>query len=275
MSNHPFRITPRMINKEALRFLKQYASRAITLEVAMEEIQYILESNFDEDEWMDITQYILIDPLCFADIEKEFLEKLGEQESSNATTGSLSEAPCPSNPGTRNLPAADRDSESMPSTTSDPLLKDLSAWRLVMDWAQEKLNYPEFDDRIREFGPRYVHAEWQPLITALFALSDPSNEDPRSPSSLVEQAMQSHGVSFVTSTNPLLRISARPGKAPRKRRKTGISKFFDLAAAEKDSDEDDKEEEDFGETRWRTSVPMNAGLSGKHSFNQAIDGMMA
>ncbi|KAI6132495.1 hypothetical protein EDD16DRAFT_1514639 [Pisolithus croceorrhizus] len=253
MSNHPFRITPRMINKEALRFLKQYASRAITLEVAMEEIQYILESNFDEDEWMDITQYILIDPLCFADIEKEFLEKLGEQESSNATTGSLSEAPCPSNPGTRNLPAADRDSET------DPLLKDLSAWRLVMDWAQEKLNYPEFDDRIREFGPRYVHAEWQPLITALFALSDPSNEDR----------------SFVTSTNPLLRISARPGKAPRKRRKTGISKFFDLAAAEKDSDEDDEEEEDFGETRWRTSVPMNAGLSGKHSFNQAIDGMMA
>ncbi|KAI6094498.1 hypothetical protein F5141DRAFT_1069492 [Pisolithus sp. B1] len=253
MSNHPFRITPRMINKEALRFLKQYASRAITLEVAMEEIQYILESNFDEDEWMDITQYILIDPLCFADIEKEFLEKLGEQESSNATTGSLSEAPCPSNPGTCNLPAADRDSEN-------PLLKDLSAWRLVMDWAQEKLNYPEFDDRIREFGPRYVHAEWQPLITALFALSDPSNEDPRSPSSLVEQAMQSHGVSFVTSTNPLLRISARPGKAPRKRRKTGISKFFDLAAAEKDSDEDDEEEEDFGETRWRTSVPMNAAI---------------
>ncbi|KAI6145327.1 hypothetical protein EDD17DRAFT_1514930 [Pisolithus thermaeus] len=247
MSNHPFRITPRMINKEALRFLKQYASWAITLEVAMEEIQYILESNFDEDEWMDITQYILIDPLCFADIEKEFLEKLGEQESSNATTGSLSEAPCPSNPGTCNLPTANRDSET------DPLLKDLSAWCLVMDWAQEKLNYPEFDDRIREFGPRYVHAEWQPLITALFALSDPSNEDPRSPSSLVEQAMQSHGVSFVTSTNLLLRISARPGKAPRKRRKTGISKFFDLAAAEKDSDEDDEEEEDFGKTRWRTS----------------------
>ncbi|KAI6098634.1 hypothetical protein EV401DRAFT_2081997 [Pisolithus croceorrhizus] len=226
-----------MINKEALRFLKQYESRAITLEVAMEEIQYILESNFDEDEWMDIMQYILIDPLCFADIEKEFLEKLGEQESSNATTGSLSEAPCLSNPGTCNLPAADRDSESMPSTTSDPLLKDLSA--------------------IREFGPRYVHAEWQPLITALFALSDPSNEDPRSPSSLVEQAMQSHGISFVTSTNLLL------------------LKFFDLAAAKKDSDEDDEEEEDFGETRWRTSVPMNAGLSGKHSFNQAIDGMMA
>ncbi|KAI6097970.1 hypothetical protein EDD16DRAFT_1527431 [Pisolithus croceorrhizus] len=235
----------------------------------MEEIQYILKSNFDEDEWMDIMQYILIDPLCFADIEKEFLEKLGEQESSNATTGSLSEAPCPSNPRTRNLPAASHDSET------DPLLKDLSAWRLVMDWAQEKLNYPEFDDRIREFRPQYVHAEWQPLITALFALSDPSNKDPRSPSSLVEQAMQSHGISFVTSTNPLLRISAHPGKAPQKHRKMGISKFFNLAAAEKDSNEDDEEEEDFGETRWRTSVPMNAGLSGKHSFNQAIDGMMA
>ncbi|KAI6131171.1 hypothetical protein EV401DRAFT_1884066 [Pisolithus croceorrhizus] len=259
MSNHPFHITPRMINKEALHFLKQYASRAITLEVAMEEIQYILESNFDEDEWMDITQYILIDPLCFADIEKEFLEKLGEQESSNATTGSLSEALY----------------FSHPPNLADPLLKDLSAWRLVMDWAQEKLNYPKFDDRIREFGPRYVHAEWQPLITALFALSDPSNEDLQSPSSLVEQAMQSHGVSFVTSTNPLLHISTHPGKAPWKRRKTGISKFFDLAAAEKDSDEDDEEEEDFGETRWRTSVPMNAGLSGKHSFNQAIDSMMA
>ncbi|KAI6128856.1 hypothetical protein EV401DRAFT_1885134 [Pisolithus croceorrhizus] len=230
MSNHPFRITPRMINKEALRFLKQYASWAITLEVAMEEIQYILESNFDEDEWMDITQYILIDPLCFADIEKRIFgeaRRAGVEQCDQYF--------------------------SHPPNLADPLLKDLSAWCLVMDWAQEKLNYPEFDDRIREFGPRYVHAEWQPLITALFALSDPSNEDPRSPSSLVEQAMQSHGVSFVTSTNLLLRISARPGKAPRKRRKTGISKFFDLAAAEKDSDEDDEEEEDFGKTRWRTS----------------------
>ncbi|KAI6102073.1 hypothetical protein F5141DRAFT_1217625 [Pisolithus sp. B1] len=202
-----------MINKEALRFLKQYASRAITLEVAMEEIQYILESNFDEDEWMDITQYILIDPLCFADIEKEFLEKLGEQESSNATSMFLL--------------------FMLLKLTSDP---------------------PNLAGSL-EFGPRYVHAEWQPLITALFALSDPSNEDPRSPSSLVKQAMQSHGVSFVTSTNPLLRISARPGKAPQKRRKTGISKFFDLAAAEKDSDEDDKEEEDLAKPDGEQASP--------------------
>ncbi|KAI6094984.1 hypothetical protein F5141DRAFT_1068815 [Pisolithus sp. B1] len=255
MSNHPFRITPRMINKEALRFLKQYASRAITLEVAMEEIQYILESNFDEDEWMDITQYILIDPLCFADIEKEFLEKLGEQESSNATTGSLSEAPCPSNPGTRNLPAADRDSET------DPLLKDLSAWRLVMDWAQEKLNYPpNLTTELGNSGHDTSMLNGSHLSPHCSHYLTPPTKTPRSPSSLVEQAMQSHGVSFVTSTNPLLHISAHPGKAPRKRRKTGISKFFDLAAAEKDSDEDDEEEEDFGETRWRTS---------------AIDGMMA
>ncbi|KAI6095702.1 hypothetical protein F5141DRAFT_1221571 [Pisolithus sp. B1] len=125
-----------------------------------------------------------------------------------------------------------------------------------MDWAQEKLNYPEFNDRIREFRPQYIHAEWQPLITTLFTLSDPSSEDPWPPSSLVEQAMQSHG-------------------APRKHQKMGISKFFNLAATKKDSDEDDEEEEDFGETPWRASIPMNAGLAGKHSFNQAIDSMMA
>ncbi|KAI6112169.1 hypothetical protein EDD16DRAFT_1521623 [Pisolithus croceorrhizus] len=271
-----------MINKEALRFLKQYASRAITLEVAMEEIQYILESNFDEDEWMDIMQYILIDPLCFADIEKEFLEKLGEQESSNATTGSLSEAPCPSNPGTRNLPAADRDSESMPSThqvfLSSAKLSRPVAQRSVCvapcdGLGSGKTQLPQFDDRIREFGPRYVHAEWQPLITALFALSDPSNKTHGHPHLLSSRPC--NPMASVLLPPQILTPSPSSWQGSPKRRKMGISKFFDLAAAEKDSDEDDEEEEDFGETRWRTSVPMNAGLSGKHSFNQAIDGMMA
>ena len=66
----------------------------------------------------------------------------------------------------------------------------------MMDWAKDKIGYPDFDSKIREFGSRYIHDEWRPLIDAIFASSDPSNEDPRPPSALVKEAMRTHGVSF-------------------------------------------------------------------------------
>ena len=72
-----------MINKEALRLLSQYATRTITLDNAMDEIQSTLGSNFDHDEWMDVMQCIICDPLCFAAVEKEFMEKLAGQTNEN------------------------------------------------------------------------------------------------------------------------------------------------------------------------------------------------
>ncbi|KIK12195.1 hypothetical protein PISMIDRAFT_18915 [Pisolithus microcarpus 441] len=283
MSN--FRLTSRMINKEALCLLSQYVLRMITLEVTLDEIKYILKSDFDEDEWMELTQNILLDRLDFADVEKEFVEMLAEQELRNATGASLhvslftvvsptSDPPKLAGPSlkgqpnlvTSNLTAEGHNSEGTPSTTSvGPLLKDPSAWRLMMDWAQDKMDYPEFDDKIREFRPQYVHAEWQPLINAIFALSDPSNEDPRQPSSLVEDAMQIQGVRFAAPTDHLPTASAiQPsppqsamrhpaGQAPRKhpssqapkkrkRRRTSIMNLLDLAADE--SEENENEDED-------------------------------
>ncbi|KAI6008967.1 hypothetical protein EDC04DRAFT_2906827 [Pisolithus marmoratus] len=87
MSNHAFHLNPRMINKEAFCLLSQYAMQAISLEHAMDEIQYVLGSDFDEDEWMDVMQCIIMDPFCFADMEKVFMERLAEKELINATGG--------------------------------------------------------------------------------------------------------------------------------------------------------------------------------------------
>ncbi|KAI6028183.1 hypothetical protein EDC04DRAFT_2605750 [Pisolithus marmoratus] len=86
MSTYAFHLTPRMINKEAFHLLSQYATWAISLEHAMDEIQYVLGSNFDKDKWMDVMQCILKNPLCFADMEKVFMERLAEKESSNVTS---------------------------------------------------------------------------------------------------------------------------------------------------------------------------------------------
>ncbi|KAI6133430.1 hypothetical protein EDD16DRAFT_1514564 [Pisolithus croceorrhizus] len=289
MSNCSFRLTPRMINEEALRLLSQYAARAITLEVAMDEIKYILQSNFDEEEWMAITHCVLMDPLCFADVEAEFLERLAERGSSIAT-GSLfldllnPAGPSLKDPSILGMPdsaAEDHDNEV------GSLLKDPAAWRIMMDWAQDKIEYPDFDNKIRGFGARYIHAEWQPLINAIFALSDPSNEDLQPPSSLVEGAMRAHGVSFATPPgslptvptsprNPSQSATRRPsGKTPRKSkcRKTGIGMFLDVATEE--DDEDDDEDEDFSKAQKSAGRLVDVGPSGKSSFSQAIDSMMA
>ncbi|KAI6037169.1 hypothetical protein BKA83DRAFT_4120731 [Pisolithus microcarpus] len=279
MSN--FRLTSRMINKEALCLLSQYVLRMITLEVTLDEIKYILKSDFDEDEWMELTQNILLDRLDFADVEKEFVEMLAEQELRNATVSPTSDPPKlagPSLKGQPNLVTSNLTAEGHNSEVG-PLLKDPSAWRLMMDWAQDKMDYPEFDDKIREFRPQYVHAEWQPLINAIFALSDPSNEDPRQPSSLVEDAMQIQGVRFAAPTDHLPTASAiQPsppqsamrhpaGQAPRKhpssqapkkrkRRRTSIMNLLDLAADE--SEENENEDEDVSQTEGSSGGPMAA-----------------
>ena len=69
-----------MINKKVFGLLKQYATHMVSFNFAMDGIKDILGSTFDEDEWMDLTQCILMDPDCFSDVERAFQEQLRMQE---------------------------------------------------------------------------------------------------------------------------------------------------------------------------------------------------
>ena len=88
---------------------------------------------------------------------------------------------------------------SHPTNLASSLLKDLSTWRLIMDWAKDKIRYPDFNTKIRELGSPYIHDEWRLLIDTIFVSSNPSNEDSWPPSVLVEEAMWIHDVHFATS----------------------------------------------------------------------------
>ncbi|KAI6110842.1 hypothetical protein EDD16DRAFT_1519705 [Pisolithus croceorrhizus] len=240
MSNHSFCLTPRMINEEALYLLSQYAMHVITLEVAMDKIKYILQYNFDEEEWMAIMHCSL-----FLDLP-------------NPAGPSLKD---PSILGMPDSATEDHNNEDIFSVP--PKLSGFSAQR-----------------------SRYIHAEWQPLINAIFALSDPSNEDLQPPSSPVEGAMWAHRVSFATPPGLLPTIPTSPhnpswsatqcpsGKTPWKLKcqKMGISMFLDVAAEEDDEDED--EDEEFSKAQKSAGHLVDVGPSGKSSFSQAIDSMM-
>ena len=79
MPTHLFCLTPRMIDEKVLNLLKQYTMHMVSFDFAMGGIKDILGSAFNEDEWMDLTQYILMDPDCFSDVERAFREQLGMQ----------------------------------------------------------------------------------------------------------------------------------------------------------------------------------------------------
>ena len=57
-----------MINKKVFGLLKQYTTHMVSFDFAMDSIKDILGSTFDEDEWMDLTQCILMVPDCFSDM---------------------------------------------------------------------------------------------------------------------------------------------------------------------------------------------------------------
>ena len=157
-----------------------------------------------------------------------------------------------------------------------------------MDWAQDKIRYVDFDNKIREFGSRYVYQEWKPLIDAIFAASDPSNEDAQQPLAVVEEAMHTYSVSFAIpanrSTNSPTQINSTRNAVQRpatgssthkpKCRKTHASMFFDLAA-EEDEDEEDDSDFEKGEHVWGSSDDSCVRHSGKETFSRAIDTVVA
>ena len=158
----------------------------------------------------------------------------------------------------------------------------------MMDWAQDKIGYVDFDNKIREFGLRYIYQEWKPLIDAIFAASDPSNEDAQQPLAVVEEAMHTYRVSFaipanrptnsptqINSTQNAVRRPATGSSTHKpKCRKTHASMFFDLAA-EEDEDEEGNSDFEKGEHGWGSSNDSCVRCSGKETFSHAIDAVVA
>ena len=174
------------------------------------------------------------------------------------------------------------------------LIKDPSAWRLVMDWAQDKMGYVAFNSKMREFGPRYIHEEWKSLIDALFAASDPHNEEAQLPSALVEEAMRTQGVSLVTpvyrsptvspsqSNSSRHAVRRRSGNATQKSKRCKIhtNTFLDIAAEDDEENEEHKNNEEQGEGSAHGSRSPSINLqtvrmSGKETFRRAIDDVIA
>ena len=113
-------------------------------------------------------------------MEKDFLEKLTEKESSGTKCRNLNAEDHEDIVGPSTIRESKRhktnateegyENKRMPNMTSGmyptdsigifshplnlagSLLKDSSAWRLMMDWAKDKIGYPDFDSKIREFG---------------------------------------------------------------------------------------------------------------------------
>ena len=169
-----------------------------------------------------------------------------------------------------------------------------------MDWAEDKIGYPDFNTKIRKLGSPYIHDEWRLLIDVIFTSSNPSNEDSWPPSALVEEAMRIHNVRFATSavlysvsaSQPIPSQSAvqcPSGKAhqPSMHRKMDVCRFLNLTAEDEEEDEDgdgedrcdgnikEGEGDDISEVRGSVRHSINPGPSGKETFNQAVDSMMA
>ena len=68
-----------MINEKAFDLLSQYAAHTIPFDFALDSIKDALGPAYDEDEWMHLTQCILMDPGCFSETERAFREQLAIQ----------------------------------------------------------------------------------------------------------------------------------------------------------------------------------------------------
>ncbi|KAI6095991.1 hypothetical protein F5141DRAFT_1221183 [Pisolithus sp. B1] len=141
-SSQTLNITSRMIHLQVFYWFKQFAEGSILMDTALDSIEFTLGSNFDSNEWMDLTHCVMMEPDYWPAIEKVFMQELGHVGSSSAV----------------------------------PLLKDPSTWHLMMDWAQDKIGFSKLDDRMGAYGPRYIHKEWKPLIDMVFMLLDLGGE---------------------------------------------------------------------------------------------------
>ncbi|KAI5996397.1 hypothetical protein EDD15DRAFT_2365236 [Pisolithus albus] len=203
MSSHgTFNITPKMIHLQAFSWLKQFTEGSILLDTALNSIEFTLGSNFDPDEWMELTHHIVMDRDCWPAIEKIFMQELGivglssesHSQPSRVLNMSGMQGPSFSTEARVLLPSA-------LSPSAVPLLKDPgSAWHLMMDWAQDKIGFGKLHDRMRAHGPRYIPEEWKTIIDEVFMLSDPGVESAGPTSLVVERAMKLQGITLSTAS---------------------------------------------------------------------------
>ncbi|KAI6039385.1 hypothetical protein EDC04DRAFT_3008955 [Pisolithus marmoratus] len=305
MTSSKFNITPRMLHLQSFNWFKQFAEGAILMDTALDSIEFTLGSNFDHDEWMDLAYCVVMEPDCWRDIERAFMQKLGiggssselnaplpdvsplsgDQESASdiRTSLSLPPAPVPSGETSGDQESAFRVRTSpTPASppSAGPLLKDPSAWRLMMDWAQDKFGYGELDDKMRAYGPRYVHEEWKELINEVFMQSDPGAENAIPAPLVVERAMELQGIRLTADSAPApplgpstsdastssqgatrRRRLSSSGATQKKRRKLNASIFLDIDAEDEGDDIDEGDDVD----------DCQVGPSGKGSFLRNID----
>ena len=163
---------------------------------------------------------------------------------------------------------------------ADPLLQDPTAWRLMMDWAEDKIGYGELDTMMRGYGSRYIHEEWKSLIDKIFVHSDPGVDHTITPSLLVQRAMKAQGVAFSSAASPSLpgvaascstlsQGSTHHQRTTRKakRRKLDTNRFVDIAAIEEEEEEEGEEDEREGSV----CRPEVVRPSGKRSYQNKID----
>ncbi|KAI6022107.1 hypothetical protein EDC04DRAFT_2900920 [Pisolithus marmoratus] len=262
MTNHKFNITPRMLHLQSFNWFKQFVEGTILMDMALDSIEFTLGSNFDHDEWMDLAYCIMMELDCWHDIERAFMQKLGIR-------GSSSELNTP-------LPDVSTLSSDQGSASAGPLLKDPLAWCLMMDWAQDKFGYSELDDKMRAYGPHYVHEEWKVLINKVFMQSDPGAENTIPAPLVIERAMELQGICLTADSTPapLLgpstssmstssqgathhRHLSSSGATQKKCHKLNASIFLDIDAKDKGNDIDegndvddvDEDEEGNGKER--------------------------
>ena len=65
-----FKITSKMANVHAFNLLKDYyVQRSITLDTALDGIEHVLKSDYDMNEWMDLTYCLVMDWASWRDVE--------------------------------------------------------------------------------------------------------------------------------------------------------------------------------------------------------------
>ncbi|KIM64231.1 hypothetical protein SCLCIDRAFT_23585 [Scleroderma citrinum Foug A] len=92
MSSHKFNITLRMVNVHAFCWLKDYAEGTIMLHTALNAIAITLKEEYEDDEWMDLTFHMVMDPSCWHDVEEVFMRELGITEPESHTIEGLPSA---------------------------------------------------------------------------------------------------------------------------------------------------------------------------------------
>lgn len=150
--------------------------------------------------------------------------------------------------------------------TSSSLLDDPQAWSLVLQWASDKVEFPQLVELLAHtFGDRYISAEWQDLFNQVFLFFDPGEdiEDADRASmaiAAVEAAMVARGVTIAQADPSAAQPSTAEGKGKRKATNSprrsrpkkrfhslAVNSFLDIEAQVDTEDDMSEDEEDSGE----------------------------